>query len=137
MGTLTKQTQTMRTAPDVLKEWMRLVNHRDIAGLLALYNQNAVLIPTFSNRLLNSPAQIREYFERLCSRDDLSISLHDKTLMTQSIRQKIHALCGIYRWRFAIDGESLTFEARFSYMLDLALPSPILHHHSSQIPRML
>ena len=31
--------------------------------------------------------------------------------------------------------EVVTVEARFTYVLDLSLTSPILHHHSSQLPR--
>ncbi len=128
----------MLTKPEtVLQKWMSFINSGDINGLLALYSQNAVLIPTFSNRLLSTPALLREYFERLLGRDDLSLALHEKTLITRPLHQNIHSLCGIYCWRFAIDGELLSFEARFSYMLDIALPSPILQHHSSQIPRML
>ena len=128
----------MRKRPeDLLKEWMLHVNKGDIERLLALYNENAILFPTFSNRLLSKPENIRDYFERLCGRDELSIALHEKTLMVQPIKDEIYSLCGIYCWRFAIDGEPLNFEARFSYLLNLALPNPILHHHSSQIPRML
>jgi len=95
------------------------------------------LIPTFSNRVLSTRATIREYFERLCSREELSIALHEKTLIARPIENDTHVLCGIYCWRFAIDGELLSVEARFSYVLDSALPSPIRHHHSSQIPRTL
>ena len=126
-----------KTPADLLKDWMQLVNSGDVERLVAMYDKSALLIPTFSNRLLNKPEGIREYFERLCSRDDLSIALHEKTLVAQHLRGEVHALGGIYCWRFAIDGELFTFEARFSVLLDLALPAPILHQHSSQIPRML
>lgn len=121
----------------VLNDWMAAVNTGDLESLLALYDDSAVLIPTFSNRLLSSPAALREYFSRLCSREELSIALHEKTLNIQSIAEGIHAMHGIYCWRFAVDGELLSFEARFSYLLDLARPKAILQHHSSQIPRML
>lgn len=127
----------MREPEDVLKEWMKAVNKGDIEGLLALYHEKAVLIPTFSNRLLTKPEKIREYFEKLGSREELSIALHEKTLILQSIQNEICALHGIYCWRFVVEGELLSFEARFSYILDLTLSSPIIHHHSSQIPRML
>jgi len=128
----------MTTKPqDVLKDWMKRVNNGDVDGILAMYDERAVLIPTFSNRLLSKPEAIREYYERLCGREDLSLALHEKTLASHAVKDGIHALCGIYAWRFAIDGELLTFEARFSYMLDLASPRPIVQHHSSQIPRML
>ena len=127
----------MKTPQEFLKQWMRAVNTGDIPGLLALYDPKAVIIPTFSNRVLSTPEKIRDYFERLGSREDLSIALHEKTLISQQITSTISVLSGIYCWRFLLDGELLSFEARFSYTLDLSLSSPIIHHHSSQIPRML
>jgi len=127
----------MNNPEPVLKDWMRAVNSGDLEGVLALYDPKAVLIPTFSNRLLSQPPSIRDYFEKLCAREDLSVALHERTLGIQALGADIHAMHGIYCWRFAIDGELLSFEARFSYLLDLARTTPILHHHSSQIPRML
>ncbi|WP_301100310.1 DUF4440 domain-containing protein [Propionivibrio sp.] len=127
----------MKKPEDILKEWMQAVNNGDVEALIALYNADAVLIPTFSNRLLSKPESIRDYFEKLCGREELSIALHEKTLITHFVSNTVHAMHGIYCWRFAIDGELLSFEARFSYVIDLGRPRPILHHHSSQIPRML
>jgi hypothetical protein len=131
--------ETMLKSPqDVLEQWMQAVNNGDIESLLALYDIQAVLIPTFSNRLLDTPDKLRDYFEKLGSREDLSIALHEKTVIVQEIdNQNVYSLSGIYNWRFDIDGELFNFEARFSYVIDLSKPSPILHHHSSQIPRML
>jgi hypothetical protein len=54
---------------DVLEEWMHHVRRGDVEALLALYDEGAVLIPTFSNRVLANPEAIRDYFERLASRD--------------------------------------------------------------------
>jgi len=127
----------MKTAADVLAEWMLAVNQGDLERLLALYHENAVLIPTFSNRLLSNPAKIRDYFATLGSREELSIALHEKTVIVQPLKNEIYGVTGIYCWRFLLEGELLSFEARFSYLLDLALSRPILHHHSSQIPRTL
>ncbi len=127
----------MKTPQDVLEQWMQAVNNGDVESLLGLYDSQAVLIPTFSNRLLNTPDKLREYFEKLGSREELSIALHEKTLIVQELQNQIFSLSGIYNWRFIVDGELLNFEARFSYVIDLSRPSPILHHHSSQIPRTL
>jgi hypothetical protein len=127
----------MKTPKEILGQWIQAVNNGDIESLLALYDSQAVLIPTFSNRLLNTPNKLREYFEKLVSREELSIALHEKTLIVQILQNNIVILSGIYNWRFAVDGELLNFEARFSYVIDLARPNPILHQHSSQIPRML
>ena len=127
----------MANPRDILAEWMHAVNNGDLEALLGLYDEQAVLIPTFSNRLLNTPEKLREYFERLGNREDLSIALHEKTLIVQDVQNPVFSLSGIYNWRFAIDGELLNFEARFSYLMDVSKPRPILHHHSSQIPRMI
>ncbi|MCQ3830285.1 DUF4440 domain-containing protein [Microbulbifer elongatus] len=122
---------------DILDQWMQAVNSADVESLLNLYDPHAVLIPTFSNRILNTPEKLRDYFEKLGSRPELSIALHEKTLTVQEMKSDQYTLGGIYNWRFAVDGELLNFEARFSYVIDLANPNPILHHHSSQIPRTL
>ena len=127
----------IKTPQDVLEQWMQAVNNGDVDSLLGLYDSQAVLIPTFSNRLLNTPDKLREYFEKLGSREELSIALHEKTLIVQELDNEIFSLSGIYNWRFIVDGELLNFEARFSYVIDLSRPNPILHHHSSQIPRTL
>ena len=127
----------MKTPEQILADWMRGINNADLGLLISLYDDNAVLIPTFSNRLLSTPEARREYFARLGARDDLSIALHEKTLNVQRIGGDVFGMFGIYCWRFAVEGELLSFEARFSYLLDLARAKPIVHHHSSQIPRML
>lgn len=129
---------TMKKTPkEILKNWLCAVNNGEIENVLQLYHTDAILIPTFSSRILKTPESIREYFERLSTRDELSVALHDKTLVTQTLSEDICTAAGIYCWRFAIDGQLLNFEARFSYALNLALDKPIIHHHSSQIPRVL
>lgn len=132
-----ENTTQLSTPEAVLKNWMRAVNDGDLEGLLGLYNDKAILIPTFSNRLLSRPEGIRDYFERLCAREELSIALHEKTLTTQAVADGVFAAHGIYCWRFAVDGELLSFEARFSYAIDLGEQKPIMMHHSSQIPRVI
>lgn len=122
---------------DVLKAWMGRINDADLEGLLEMYDDHAILIPTFSNRLLNDQDKRRKYFETLASREELSIALHEKTLSVQHLRDGLHSLCGIYCWRFAVEGELLAFEARFSFIVDLLSERPIVHHHTSQIPRTL
>lgn len=122
---------------EILNQWVEAVNQGDISKLISLYDNSAVLIPTFSNRILDTPEKIREYFQKLGSREDLSITLHESALSIQSLTDKLYTINGIYNWRFKIDGEVLNFEARFSYIVNLEMASPIIHHHSSQVPRML
>jgi hypothetical protein len=127
----------MKRPIEIIDKWLQAVNQIDIEKLLTLYDKSAVLIPTFSNRLLNTPDKIREYFEKLASREELSITLREKTLMIQEFKNEMFIINGIYNWRFKVDGELLNFEARFTYIIELSRLSPIIHHHSSQVPRML
>lgn len=127
----------LKSSKEVLNLWLQAVNRGNVDSLLGLYNRDAVLIPTFSNRVHDTPEKLREYFKKLGSREELSVALHERTLTTQHLKDDVYALSGIYNWRFSIEGELLNFEARFSYVLDLSRPAPILHHHSSQIPRTL
>lgn len=52
----------MKQPRQILNHWMDAVNSENLEGLLALYDDTAVLIPTFSNRLLSKPEALREYF---------------------------------------------------------------------------
>ena len=127
----------MVTAKEVLAQWLTAVNSADITKLLSLYDKDAVLIPTFSNKMLDCPEKLRDYFEKLGGRAGLSIALHEKTVLERTVSDHLRTISGIYNWRFEVENEMLNFEARFSYVLDLTKESPILHHHSSQIPRMI
>jgi len=127
----------MKNALEVLKEWMDGVNTANIEKLVNLYDEEAIMIPTFSNRILNNQEKIRDYFEKVGAKKDLSITLHDKTVHTQELGDQLFCISGIYKWCFSIDEEPLTFEARFSYVFDLKRSRPIINHHSSQIPRSL
>ncbi len=125
------------TPKQVLDAWLKGVNAHDVDSLQALYDPAAILLPTFSNNRPATPGEIREYFVKLAQHPGLAITLHEKTVKEQRLSDAIHMITGIYCWQFEIDGELLSFESRFSFTLNLEDSHPILHHHSSQVPRML
>jgi len=127
---------SLLTARSVLDAWMDGINHGRTDEVLALYAPDAILLPTFSSRTVLNEEGRRRYFEQLISREDLSVTLHEKTVHIQT-SGLLEVISGIYCFRFSIDDEVLSFEARFSYVVDLSLQDPILHHHSSQVPRQL
>jgi hypothetical protein len=120
-----------------LERWLAGINAGDVEQVAAMYDGDAVLLPTFSNHALATPAEILGYFVRLSSRDHMAVALHHKTVTRHELSAGQCCLSGIYRWTFDVDAEALTFEARFSFVIDMTRAAPILHHHSSQIPRML
>jgi hypothetical protein len=122
---------------ELLDTWIILVNERNVDQLIALYDPNAILIPTFSDIILNTPEKIRGYFERLALRKELQITVHRKTIHQQSLGENIAIMSGIYCWKFLVEEELIAYEARFSFLFDPTKDAPIIHHHSSQIPRII
>ncbi len=123
------------TAKDILNTWIGAIEKRDVEQVLALYHPTAILIPTFSDVILNTPGKIRQYFERLTGRQGLQISVHAKTVHEQTLPPDLSVLSGIYTWKFRVEEELITYEARFSFVMNSKGAAPIMHHHSSQIPR--
>jgi hypothetical protein len=132
------QGETMFEKPEqVLQSWLEGINSGELDKPISLYADHAVLLPTFSNKGLIELKDKQGYFAKLAGYEDLSVVLHNRTLHSQHLSSKLYLLSGIYCWRFEIEGEPLNFEARFSMAMDLDKTCPIIHHHSSQVPRML
>ena len=55
----------MHTVSDILQAWIDGINTADIKKLINLYDENAVLIPTFSNRILDTKEKIKDYFDKI------------------------------------------------------------------------
>ena len=129
--------QMIRKPHEIVERWMELVHERELGKILALYDQNAILIPTFSDSIQNTPEKIGEYFKKLLCRKNLKLTLHPKTIRTQQLNALLFVVSGIYQWKFNVEDELITYEARFTFVIDITKTSPIIHHHSSQIPRMI
>lgn len=102
--------------------------------MLALYDDSAILMPTFSPHAFKDKAELRVYFEQLGTREALNVKLHENTVVCQRIEEQRYVISGIYSFAFKLDETELTFPSRFTFVVDLDRPSPILHHHSSQMP---
>jgi hypothetical protein len=125
------------TAVGVINNWVEWNNAGDFRKVASLYSEEAVLQPTFSPHVLSTEEGRLKYFESLASRKGIQVSLHEKTLKIRPLSDSIQVASGIYRFSFEIDDEPLTFEARFTWVLDLSCDRPVKHHHSSQVPRTL
>lgn len=124
-------------ARELLTIWIQAVNDGDVALLTGLYDSSARLLPTFSPHFLSKPEQIHNYFEQLASREDLSVQLHEGSVVDQQLSESVSGASGLYSFSFRVDGVLLSFASRFSFLVDTTKPAPIIHHHSSQVPRTL
>ncbi len=124
------------TPRSICQAWLEAVNAKDLDALTALYAEDASLTPTFSPHTARDSAGVRGYFERLAIQPGMEVVLHDATFR-ERFCGPVCIATGIYCFRIEIDGVLLGFEARFTFVLDPGAGRPILHHHSSQIPRNL
>ena len=119
---------------NVLDQWIEAVNSGDLEGLLDLYHDSAILLPTFQNDIFNSREQIRGYFSMLSQFDDLSVALEPKSLVAHEVSDHVAAFGGAYDWRWHDEDGQAHRRARFSFFVDTRHTQPILHHHSSEFP---
>lgn len=124
-------------ARQILDTWIERVRANDLDGVVGMYATGSVLLPTFSPHRIASDAGLREYFAALFTREGLSVEMHEASLRVLPAEGSVATLVGIYSFSFVVDDDRLTFPSRFTFVLDTSKEAPILHHHSSQVPRTL
>ncbi|MBN1278441.1 MAG: DUF4440 domain-containing protein, partial [Chlorobiaceae bacterium] len=102
---------------EVLFQWVSRVCCGQPSDIALLYDENAVLIPTFSPHTVSSPLAITRYFEQLATREGIGVRLHNKALRKQSMSDTIHTLSGIYSFEFEVDQVLLSFPSRFTFVV--------------------
>ncbi len=122
---------------EILDTWMTAVRGHDLDRVVGMYAPGSVLLPTFSPHRIIGEEDLRGYFQALFDREDLHVSLHEESLRILPLEGSAYALLGVYSFSFVVDDTTLTFPSRFTFVFDTALDAPILHHHSSQVPRTL
>lgn len=126
-----------KSPEEILERWIAHVNGLDVEGVAGLYDSTSTLLPTFSPHCLSVPGEISEYFRQLSTREHMRVELHPKTVRKMESGNHTYIMTGIYSFHFVVDDANLTFPSRFTFVLDVSREKPIIHHHSSQIPRTL
>lgn len=120
------------SARRVLKTWIQAIEQGDLDKVVALYAPNAILIPTFADKILDSPQKIRSYFRQMLKREGLSITLD--SAREQRLGADRAIVSGFYTWRYMAEGQAQTRRARFTFVVAPGSSAPILHQHSSLCP---
>lgn len=126
---------TVSTAPDLAaapQAWVDAFNSHSPDRILALYDEEAVLWGTRSNKLATDRGSIRQYFSDLSGRPNLKITLGEH-------RDRIYGdtavSTGYYTVSDVRDGKPVTMPARFSFTYRLRSGRwLIVDHHSSALP---
>ncbi len=118
----------------VIDEWVARINAADYDAVVKLYDDAAILFPTFSHLTVSDREGLEDYFGHMRSRSAVHVEVYEATLHMQRYAPQLDCLTGIYRWHFSINGASTRSEARFTFVTNLDRAAPIIHHHSSRVP---
>ncbi len=115
----------------LLLEWNGALQTGDPAKVVALYAKDAVLLPTLSKEIRQSPAAIEDYFSHF-------LKLHPRAeVLQQTIRvyDPLATNSGIYKFVTNVDGQEMIVIARFTFVYRKDAEGwKIVEHHSSMLP---
>lgn len=112
-------------------QWNNALQTQNPKNIVALYDKNAVLLPTISNKVCHDHAEIEAYFsnflvaEPIGKIDEANIQIFDEIIMNS----------GIYTFSFK-DGSQVQARFTFVYCWD-GERWAIIKHHSSQMPESI
>lgn len=117
----------------VIDDWLEAVNARAVDRVCALYARDAILLPTLSDVICDSPERIEEYFASFLARPKLAARLSSCYVQEYS---EIKIDSGIYEfeWEEEDSGLKRSARARFTFVIRDGL---IVEHHSSMAPGVL
>ena len=103
-----------------LNDWADCLTHSRLDELLAMYEDEAVLLPTFGSKILRGQEALRGYFTALMENPNLSVHLEDEQI-NQNAHENHRVLSGDYMFSWGADASDLTYvHARYTFALSLA-----------------
>ncbi len=115
----------------LFEEWNAALQTGEPEKVASLYDSDAILLPTVSNKIRHSPAEIADYFAHFLSNSPQGTT--DEAIVR--IFGKIAINSGIYTFAFA-DGSAMKARFTFVYRWN-GTRWMIVEHHSSQISEQL
>lgn len=115
----------------LFEQWNNALKTRIPKNVVALYEHNAVLLPTISNKVCHNHEEIEEYFinflaqEPVAKIDETNIRIFDQVAINS----------GVYTFSFK-DGNKVQARFTFVYRWD-GVRWIIIKHHSSRMPESI
>lgn len=101
------------------------VNTKNKEGILELYHENAVLVPSFSSRIRRNKAEIEDYYATLFKMDDLAISKNE-IFLNKTNGQRVDS--GIYNISWSNGASRANYKLNFMIVVE---DEKIIAHQSS------
>jgi hypothetical protein len=122
-----KSGDVLEVAQENMRNWQEALLTRDPVRVTSLYAPGAILLGTFSDRMLIAPNGVQGYFEHFLQRAPEVECLDTVTVPCDSITT------GLYNFRVnqGMTGKGVVF-ARVTMALK---DGQIVSHHSSELPK--
>lgn len=118
----------MKQPTELFNQWADALKTQDPDHVLACYAPHAVLLPTVSNTVCNTPALIRDYFVHFLAKQPVV------TLLDSYWHAYADGWHHVGTYSFVLNGDT-TVVARFTYAYALVDGEwKIIAHHSSAMP---
>ncbi|CAM1363664.1 SulP family inorganic anion transporter [Tenacibaculum soleae] len=109
----------------VYNKLIQNVNSKNIEGIIALYHDNAVLIPSFSSRIRRNKEEIIDYYETLFKMDNLVLSKVE-IYLNKTNGQRTDS--GVYEISWSDGGGTIRYLLNFMLVIE---NEKIIAHQSS------
>lgn len=115
--------------------WNNALQTGDAAAVTAYYANDAVLLPTVSNKVRTDHEGIRDYFEYFLGLQPNG-KIDEKNIY---INGNVAINAGIYTFTVKKDGEEQQVQARYSFVYERQNDGEwlIVNHHSSAMPEVM
>ena len=119
---------TENNIPSLFEDWNSALQTGDPKQVAALYEDNAILLPTISNKVRHNHEELEDYFVNFLAKDPVG-KIDESNVRTFG---DVAINSGVYTFTFN-DGASV--QARFTYVYRWnGQKWLIVEHHSSQMP---
>ena len=112
----------------IIDRWLQAVNNHAVTVVCELYAEDAILLPTLSDIICDTPERIRQYFEFFLARPGLAARLSSCYVQEYS---EVKIDSGIYEFNWQEGEATKSARARFTFVIR---DGRIVEHHSSLAP---
>lgn len=127
-----QESSEAKEVKDVLNTWLKAVSSGSPDAVMTLYMDNAVLLPTLSAVICDTPAKRLEYFTHFTANENLQGKIDE---LHTRVMGEVAVNSGHYTFTFNKNGQPVSAAARFTYVYKKTpLGWMIVEHHSSLQP---
>ncbi len=128
-ATATQNTPT-QAVEQTFQAWIAAVSSGKTENITKLYAPDAVLLPTFSPKVHNTPTLRKGYFETIAALKKLVVTVQEQHLR---VFGDIAINSGLYTFTHEKDGKTVAVPARFTFVYEKTPQGWVIaEHHSSK-----